>query len=81
MKILILILFLVGCSVKQELSGLQTLKQECGDLELELASLKAKKWTDTIDKKADSCREHGFWSGKLDKQRAKSTRQELVEDW
>jgi len=71
----------VSCSVKQELSGLQELKIECDALELELASLKAKKWTDIIDKKTDQCREHGFWSGKLDKARRKTEREELLDEF
>lgn len=67
MKVLILILsawVLMGssCSVKEELKGLQTLRAECENLQLELDSLGAKKWTKTIDTKVKECKDHGFWA-------------------
>lgn len=77
----IFLVLLVGCSVKQELNGLQELKQECGDLELELASLKASKWTEVIDKKVSQCNEHGFWSGKLERQRDERETKKVLEDF
>lgn|GEM_PF-3344569 len=73
--------FLTSCSVTKEVQGLQKLKAECDAFELELAGLKAKKWTDLIDKRADKCREHGFWTGKLDKQRRKTEREELMDEF
>lgn len=70
-----------SCSVKSELKDLQELKTECDSLEIELASLKARKWTKVIDERADKCREHGFWSGKLDKKKRKTERKELLDEF
>lgn len=50
-----------SCSVKEEVKGLQTLKTECENLQLELESLGATKWTKTIDDKVKTCKDHGFW--------------------
>ena len=57
-----------GCSlkpkVKEEVKSLQTLKTECDNLQIELESLGAKKWTKVIDEKVKTCKDHGFWSTK-----------------
>ena len=79
--LLIMVTLIAGCSVTSELKGLQELKAECDALELELAGLKAKKWTEVIDKKVAQCDEHGFMSGKLKKQRRKTEREELMEEF
>lgn len=76
-----MVTLIAGCSVTSELKGLQELKAECDALELELAGLKAKKWTEVIDKRADRCREHGFWTGKLDEAKRKTERQELMDEF
>ena len=64
----ILLLFIVGCSlkpkVKEEVIGLQNLKTECDNLQIELESLGAKKWTKVIDNKVKQCKDHGFWRRK-----------------
>lgn len=61
-------LFVLGatCSkdVKKEVKSLQSLKTECDNLQLELESLGAKKWTKVIDEKVKACKDHGFWTTK-----------------
>lgn len=62
MMMLLTVLLSLGatCSVDQEVKGLQELKDKCESLELELAGLKAKKWTKLIDEKMAECEDHGF---------------------
>ena len=50
--------------VKEELKGLQGLKTECENLQIELDGLAAKKWTKIIDEKVKQCKDHGFWENK-----------------
>jgi len=80
-SLLIMVTLIAGCSVTSELKDLQDLKTECGEIEMELAGLKAKKWTELIDKKVAKCDEHGFMSGKLKKQRRKTEREELLDEF
>lgn len=67
LKIIILIVsvvFIMGASclsVKEEVKGLQSLKTQCENLQIELDSLGAKKWTKVIDEKVKECKDHGFW--------------------
>ena len=60
--------FVLGatCSknVKKEVKSLQQLKTECDNLQIELESLGAKKWTKVIDGKVKQCKDHGFWQRK-----------------
>ena len=66
--ILLFLMFAVGCSlkpkVKEEVKTLQSLKTECDNLQIELESLGAKKWTKVIDNKVKQCKDHGFWQRK-----------------
>lgn len=68
MKHIVIIAMLIGgCvafkpKVKEEVKGLQNLKTECDNLQLELETLGAKKWTKIIDTKVKQCKDHGFWS-------------------
>jgi hypothetical protein len=52
------------CTVKEEVKSLQALKAECDNLQVELESLGAKKWTKIIDDKVKTCKNHGFWEFK-----------------
>lgn len=60
-----------GCTlkpkVKEEVKSLQTLKTECDNLQVELESLQAKKFTKVIDEKIKQCKDHGFWEFKKSK--------------
>lgn len=53
--------------VKEEVKGLQSLKTECDNLQIELESLQAKKFTKVIDEKIKQCSDHGFWERKRPK--------------
>lgn len=75
MRSSLLIIMIVGvmisafaCSlkpkVKEEVKSLSTLKTECDNLQIELESLGAKKWTKVIDDKVKQCKDHGFWEEK-----------------
>ena len=68
MKYILIMLFVSGCvlkpKVKEELKSLQQLKTECDNLQVELESLGAKKWTKVIDDKVKACKDHGFWEFK-----------------
>lgn len=61
-------LFVLGATcqknVKEEVKGLSQLKTECDNLQVELDSLGAKKWTKVIDAKVKECKDHGFWEFK-----------------
>lgn len=81
MKAILLIFFIVcGCAmmkpkVKEEVKGLQNLKTECDNLQIELESIGAKKWTKIIDDKVKQCKDHGFWQ--IQKPKVKSFTEDL----
>lgn len=52
-------------NVKEEVKSLSQLKTECDNLQIELESLGAKKWTKGIDAKVKACKDHGFWAARL----------------
>jgi len=71
MRLLLILLFCcpltacaMGRTVKGSVKDLQTLKTECDNLQIELDSLGAKKWTKVIDNKVKACKDHGFWPKK-----------------
>lgn len=69
LKILVMVagaILIMGasCSVKEEVKTLQVLKTDCENLQLELDSLGAKKWTKVINEKVKQCKDHGFWERK-----------------
>lgn len=49
---------------KEDLQDLNKLKTECENLQVDLDSLGAKKWTKVIDAKVKECKDHGFWEFK-----------------
>lgn len=66
------------CSVKEEIKGLQSLKVECENTQLELESIGAKKWPKTIADKVKQCKDHGF--GEWDTRKKKNSFSEIEED-